>query len=448
MNIKDKKISIIGAVRSGIAAAKLAKLHGAVAFVSDSNTEEKLIDAKNEFERSGIDYEFGSHSTKVYDCDFIVTSPGVPSESEVLITAKEKGIPIYSEVEFASWFCDGKVIAITGSNGKTTTTTLLNHLLNESGLVSYSAGNIGNAFSDVVEKTTDFIALETSSFQLDYITNFRPDYAIILNITPDHLDRYENSFEKYKAAKEKIFENQNANDFLILNGDDSETKNLGKNSSIKKFYFSTKKEVINGAYLVNGDFVFSLDGKREKVCSASDLFIKGEHNQANALSVLIAAKFIGISNEKIANAFSSFKGVEHRLEFVREINGVQFINDSKATNVDSVWYALKSFEEKILLILGGKDKGNDYNQIKDLVQERVRKIYAIGSSKEKVYEFFNSIVTVDKKETLEECVMSGLNEAKENEVVLLSPACASFDMFKNYEHRGEVFKQAVMSLNG
>jgi UDP-N-acetylmuramoylalanine--D-glutamate ligase len=270
---------------------------------------------------------------------------------------------------------------------------------------------------------------------------------MILNITPDHLDRYENSFEKYKASKFRIFENQTDEDCLILNADDSTLNNAAETSNVQKYYFSTKKRLNNGAYFENGEFFYTINGESEKVCDAADLFIKGEHNYANALAVLIVAKKIGLSNESIAKAFSSFKGVEHRLEFVREINGIKFINDSKATNVDSVWYALKSFEEKILLILGGKDKGNDYDKIKDLVKEKVRKIYAIGSSKEKVFEFFNSTVEVERKETLQECVKAGLEDAKENEVVLLSPACASFDMFNNYEHRGEVFKEAVMSLN-
>lgn len=449
MNIDNKKISIIGAVRSGIAAAKLAKAKGAVPFVSDSSPFEKLKDAAMEFDQENIAYEFGGHSKKVYDCDFIITSPGVPSDSQVLTEAVKKNIPIYSEVEFASWFCEGQIIAITGSNGKTTTTTLMDHLLKEAGLVSYSAGNIGHAFSDIVEKVnkSDFVSLETSSFQLDHIKYFTPNYAIVLNITPDHLDRYENSFEKYIASKKRVFENQTSKDCLILNADDKNLSNSADDLDVQKYYFSTTKDVSNGAFIQNGTFVFIKDGSSEKVCNVSDLFIKGEHNQANALSLLIVAKLIGIANEKIASAFASFKGVEHRLEFVREINGIKFINDSKATNVDSVWYALKSFDEKILLILGGKDKGNNYNQIKELVSSKVRKIYAIGSSKDKVFDFFSPSVEVSKKETLEECVVAGLNEANENEVVLLSPACASFDMFNNYEHRGEVFKNAVMSLN-
>lgn len=449
MNIKDKKISIIGAELSGKAAAKLALSQDAVPFVSDSRSDIELAESKAIFDKLQIEYEFGSHSDKVFDCDFIVTSPGVPSNSVVLKKAKEKGIEIYSEIEFASWFCKAKIISITGSNGKTTTTALLNHVLNESGLKCFSGGNIGDPFSDLVytANENDYISLETSSFQLDYIKYFKPSIAMILNITPDHLDRYENSLQKYKAAKLRIFENQDSSDSLILNADDTNLRNAAEDSSVQKYYFSTKNNVGKGAYFSNGNFFYIENDLSEKVCTTSDLFIKGEHNYANALAVLIAAKLIGVSNENIANAFSSFKGVEHRLEFVREIDGIKFINDSKATNIDSVWYALNSFDEKILLILGGKDKGNDYNQIKDLVLSKVRKIYAIGTSKDIIYNFFNNYIEVDKKETLEECVYSAKNEAKENEIVLLSPACASFDMFKNYQHRGKVFKDAVMSLN-
>jgi len=449
MNIKDKKISIIGAELSGKAAAKLALSQDAVPFVSDSRSDIELAESKAIFDKLQIEYEFGSHSDKVFDCDFIVTSPGVPSNSVVLKKAKEKGIEIYSEIEFASWFCKAKIISITGSNGKTTTTALLNHVLNESGLKCFSGGNIGDPFSDLVytANENDYISLETSSFQLDYIKYFKPNIAMILNITPDHLDRYENSLQKYKAAKLRIFENQDSSDSLILNADDINLHNAAEDSSVQKYYFSTKKSVDKGAYFSNGNFFYIENDRSEKVCTTSDLFIKGEHNYANALAVLIAAKLIGVSNENIAKAFSSFKGVEHRLEFVREVDGIKFINDSKATNIDSVWYALNSFEEKILLILGGKDKGNDYNQIKDLVLSKVRKIYAIGTSKDIIYNFFNNYIEVDKKETLEECVYSAKNEAKENEIVLLSPACASFDMFKNYQHRGKVFKDAVMSLN-
>jgi len=444
MNINGKHIAILGAVRSGIGAAKLAKQLGAVPFVSDFGKIEKIesLDAER------INYETGKHSDKVFDCDFIITSPGVPSKSEVLLKAKEKNIKVITEVEFASWFCKGTIISITGTNGKTTTTSLMAHLLNESGYKCYSAGNIGLAFSEVVlnMNENDFVALETSSFQLDYIDTFKPKYSLILNITPDHLDRYNNSVDEYAASKFRVFENQNDDDFYIYNADDKYLQKEISNKKVNKYSFSLNHMLANGSFYHNEDLNFSIAGKSEKVCSASSLKIKGEHNIANALAVLTVAKLIEIENSKIENAFKTFEAVEHRIEFVRELNGVQYFNDSKATNVDAVWYALRSFNEPLYLILGGKDKGNDYNQIKDLVKEKVKKIYAIGSSAEKVFSFFNSIVNVEKMDSLESVVEKANKETVKGDVVLLSPACASFDMFNSYEHRGKVFKEAVKNL--
>lgn len=448
MDITNKKITVLGAVKSGIGAARLIKKQGGIPFISDFGTKEKLAGQIELIEADGIDYECGQHSERAFDCDFIITSPGVPTDSYPIIEAKKRNIKIISEVEFASLFCKGKVIAITGTNGKTTTTSLCAHLLNECGLKAYSAGNIGLAFSEIAleVKENEYVALEVSSFQLDYVDTFKPAFSMILNITPDHMDRYNHSLEEYTAAKLNVAKNQDENDYLITNADDKNTP-VGKiTSGVKKLQFSTREKVANGAYCKEGKMFFVLDGKEEHVCNAGDLFIKGEHNIANALSVLAVAKLIGLPNEKIKAAFSSFPGVEHRIEFVRELNGVKYYNDSKGTNVDSVWYALRSFDQPVYLILGGKDKGNDYNQIKEPVLKVVKKIYAIGISAQKVYDFFSPFIPVEKISTLEDCVIKGSKEAKAGEVVLLSPACASFDMFDNYEHRGKVFKQAVMSL--
>lgn len=448
MDIKGKKISIIGAVRSGIGAAKLAKHLGAVPFVSDSNDKEKLKSSILKIESAGIDYECGIHTDKIFDCDFIVTSPGVPTESEILRNARERKIRVISEVEFASRFCKGKIISITGTNGKTTTTALMAHTLNECGVKTFSAGNIGNAFSEIVSdvKEDQFVALETSSFQLDYIDRFKPFFSIILNITPDHLDRYQNSFENYIASKIKISENQNEDDFFLFNADDENTHTTVKNNRVRKLSFSLKNEVPAGAYSKNDKLFFTWFGSTEEVCSANDLFIKGEHNVANALAVLSVAKTLNLPNQKIRESFKSFKGVEHRIEFVKEVNGVEYYNDSKATNVDSVTVALKSFNKPIYLILGGKDKGNNYDQIRDLVKQHVKKIYAIGISAQKVKDYFGQLVETEIKESLENCVISAKEEATPGSVLLLSPACASFDMFKDYEHRGEVFKESVNRL--
>jgi len=448
MEIKGKKISVIGAVKSGIAAAHLAKKLGAIPFVSDSSPKENLIKAEELFKNANIDFEFGFHSEKVYECDFIVTSPGVPTNSKVLLTAVEKNIKIYSEVEFASWFCKGSIIAITGTNGKTTTTSLMNHTLNSCGLKCYAAGNIGNPFSEITLDINEgeFVALETSSFQLDFTNKFKPHFSMILNITPDHLDRYDNNFEKYTLSKIGITANQTEEDFFVYNADDISTYELLKNKRVQKLGFSTKSEIPVGAYYKNGDMNFAWFGKVSRVCTANDLFIKGEHNIANALPVMAIAKLLNIPNQKIRDAFASFKGVEHRIEFVREIDGVEYYNDSKATNVDSVIVALKTFSKPIYLILGGKDKGNNYDDIKELVQKNVKKIYAIGVSAKKIEEYFGSFISTEKKESLELCVESARKEAEAGSVLLLSPACASFDMFDNYEHRGNVFKQAVAKL--
>ncbi len=442
------KISVIGAVRSGVGAAKLSKKLGAIPFVSDSGSKEKLQNSISVFESEGIAYECGAHSEKVFDCGLMITSPGVPTNSEILKTAHEKNIKVISEVEFASLFCNGSIIAITGTNGKTTTTALMNHTLNESGIKCYSAGNIGEAFSEIVldVKKDEFVALETSSFQLDFIDKFKPKFSLILNITPDHLDRYNNNYDEYIAAKMLVAKNQNEDDFFIFNEDDPIIKIKLDNHKVQKLAFSLKSEIPAGAFYKEGKIFFSFSGKVTEVCSASDLFIKGEHNIANALAVLAVAKLLNVPNDKIRSAFSSFKGVEHRIEFVRELNGVEYYNDSKATNVDSVIVALKSFSKPIYLILGGKDKGNNYDDIRDLVLKHVRKIYAIGVSAQKVYDYFHPIVETEKKDSLEDVLEGARREAVEGSVLLLSPACASFDMFDNYEHRGKVFKNIVNKL--
>ncbi|MBL1212925.1 MAG: UDP-N-acetylmuramoyl-L-alanine--D-glutamate ligase [Ignavibacteriae bacterium] len=449
MNIRDKKISILGAVRSGIGAAKLAASQGAVPFVSDMSADENVIENCKELEKLNIAFEYGGHTDRVFDCDFVITSPGVPNNSTVLQKCREKNIKVVSEIEFASWFCKGRIISITGTNGKTTTTALCAHALNTCGLKTYSAGNIGTAFSEVVldVKENEIVALETSSFQLDYIDKFKPMITIILNITPDHLDRYENAFKKYIDSKLGVTKNQTAEDYFIFNADDKNTPAEIDNNLVNRYSFSLMAEQKYGAYISENNFVFAEDLNLEEVCSIDDLFIKGEHNIANALAVLITAKILKLSNDKIKLGFSSFKGVEHRLEFVRELNGVKYFNDSKATNIDSVWYALRTFDSPIHLILGGIDKGNDYSIIESLVSERVKKIYAIGTSAEKIFSYFSKKVEVEKMESLEAAIEKAKIEAVQNEIVLLSPACASFDMFKNYEHRGNVFKEKVNSLN-
>ena len=385
----------------------------------------------------------------------MIVSPGVPANAEVLVNARKKNIKLISEIELAAAFCKGNIIAITGSNGKTTTTTLCNYVLNNAGLKSYSAGNIGTAFSEIAldVKPNEFVSLEVSSFQLDLIDQFKPKVAVVLNITPDHLNRYEYKFENYISSKLRVYKNQDKEDFVILNNDDKTLMDSSvklsagqKGFASMPFYFSLKSRQNDGCFVDGNKVKFNKNGRTIFTCDTKDVNLKGEHNLANAMAVISIAKLFDADNDKIIEALRSFQAIEHRLELVREIDGVKYINDSKATNVDSVWYALRSFEYPIFLILGGQDKGNDYNQIKDLVIERVAKIFAIGSSADKVFNFFHKLVKVEIKQSMEEAVLAASKEARPNDVVLLSPACASFDMYKSYEHRGKVFKDAVNRL--
>jgi UDP-N-acetylmuramoylalanine--D-glutamate ligase len=455
MEIYGRKISVIGAVKSGIGAAKLISKMGGIPFISDSGKEEKLKDSISLIKELGLDFETGAHSDRVFDCELMIVSPGVPSNAEVLVKAREKNIKLISEIELAASFCKGNIIAITGSNGKTTTTTLCDYVLNKCGIKSYAAGNIGTAFSEIVldVKENEFVSLEVSSFQLDLIDEFKPKVSVVLNITPDHLNRYDYKFENYISSKLRVYKNQDINDFVILNHDDKtlidSAVKLSKGQSgfnSSAFYFSLSAPQSNGCFVQDGKIIFNKDSKTLFACNVKDFSLKGEHNLANAMAVISIAKIFDCGNEQIIEALGSFKAIEHRLELVRELGGVKYINDSKATNVDSVWYALRSFTEPIFLILGGQDKGNDYNQIKDLVIERVVKIYAIGSSADKVFNFFHTLVKVEIKQTLEDVVKAASEEARTEQVVLLSPACASFDMFNSYEHRGKVFKEAVNGL--
>src|ERR1035437_451302 len=448
MDLINKNITVVGARKSGIGAAKLIKQFGGIPFVSDSNNEENLKEYIKLIKKERIAFETGGHTEKSYASDLMVVSPGVPSDSKVILEAKKRGKKIISEIELAYNFCKGNIIAITGTNGKTTTTSLCGHVFNKCGIQTYAAGNIGLALSEVVLaiKQNEVVSLEVSSFQLDLIDKFKPKIGMILNITPDHLNRYENKLENYINSKLSIYKNQDKEDYLILNKDNAATLNSIIEPKSRIFYFSLKEGVDNGCYCSMDNIYYKEDGRELFKCSLGNINLKGEHNYANAMAVIIAAKIMGLDNNKIKGALGDFQGVEHRLEFVREINGVKFINDSKATTIDSVWYALRSFNNSIFLILGGQDKGNDYNQIKELVKEKVKKIYAIGSSADKIFNFFHSMIKVEIQPSIESAVAAANKEARENDIVLLPPACASFDMFQNYEHRGKVFKEAVKKL--
>jgi len=448
MNLAGKNITVVGAKRSGVGAAKLIMRYGGKPFVTDSASGKALQEFLDVLEENKIEFETGQHTERALNCALMIISPGVPSNAEIIKSARAKNIKIISELELAASVCKGIVIAITGTNGKTTTTSLCGHVFNTCGKKTYLAGNIGYAFSEIAHdvKEDEFVALEVSSFQLDLIENFKPKVAMILNITPDHLNRYENKIENYIQSKMLIYKNQDEKDFLILNKDNDTLMNSMTPHKSKSYYFSLSETLGNGTYNSGEDIFFNKDSQLKFSCKVSDINLVGEHNTANAMAVITAAKIFDLDNDKIIKALRTFEGVEHRLEFVREIEGVKYINDSKATNVDSVWYALKGLPGQIFLILGGQDKGNDYNQIRPLVLEKVIKIYAIGSSADKVFNFFHRDIKVEVKQTMEDVIHAANLEARHGDIVLLSPACASFDMYDNYEHRGRVFKEAVNNL--
>jgi UDP-N-acetylmuramoylalanine--D-glutamate ligase len=381
----------------------------------------------------------------------MVISPGVPSNAPAVVEAQKRGINVVSEMELASWFCKAPILAVTGSNGKTTTTTLLGRIFEHAKRKCVVAGNIGTAFSSIVlGLDQEGVAIvEVSSFQLDHIQSFHPKTAVILNITPDHLDRYSKSFENYTASKCRVFENQTTEDFLVYSFDDPVTSlEVRKHASehVRVLPFTAKARLDDGAYIDKGRMVISESGRLEEIVDVKDISIKGLHNLYNSMAAALAARIMGVATEPIRETLKTFEGVEHRLEFVRELNGVKYVNDSKATNVDSVWYALQSFDEPLIVLMGGRDKGNDYSRLNDLVREHVKAIVAIGESAGKVTEAFQNITTVEQAESMDAAVRKASELAARGDVVLLSPAGTSFDWFENFEHRGRVFKEIVRKL--
>jgi UDP-N-acetylmuramoylalanine--D-glutamate ligase len=450
-DVKGKRFSVLGGARSGLAVARLLARHGAQVFLSDSAPPEKMEKAKRELELLGIPAEFGENSARVLDADVLVLSPGVPSAAPIVREALARGRTVVSEVEAASWFCPVPVVAVTGTNGKTTTTALLGRMFADARRPSVVGGNIGTAFSQIIEELTpDGIALlEISSFQLDHILSFRPRVSVLLNITPDHLDRYDHAFETYVASKCRVFENQRGGDTLIYNEDDGVTRAAVRekvNRAVALLPFSLERELPEGGFLRGRRMMIARGGSEVEVAEVEEISIRGPHNLQNAMAAALVARVMGIPTASVRATLRNFKGVEHRLEFVRELHGVTYVNDSKATNVDSVWYAVQSFAGPLVLFLGGRDKGNDYSRLEDLVRKRVRAILAIGESAGKVQQAFAAIAPVTVCGTMEEAVHTAQKVAHQGDVVLLSPACASFDWFENYEHRGRVFKELVAEL--
>ena len=449
MELNNKRALVVGLGRSGVASAFFLQDHGAKVTVSDSKSEAQLQNEIAALLDRGISIETGHHGERTFrDQDLIVVSPGVPSDQPQLQHARALGIPVIGEVELAFRFLQGRVIAITGSNGKTTTTTLVGEILAKSGRNTLVGGNIGTPVISLVGKSTpeSLVVLEISSFQLETIQQFRPWIAAILNITPDHLDRH-HTFQAYIDAKARIFENQQANDFAVMNADDptcasSSVRNV--NSSL--YWFSRKQDLVKGTCLKGEQIVFRGEAEETPVMSRSDIHLKGAHNLENVLAAVTIAMLAGCRPEQIRKAVSEFRAVEHRLELVATVNGVAFYNDSKATNVDATMKALESFPGNIHLILGGKDKGSDYSILNPLLRERTRRTYLIGAAAEKIGAQIQGATPLVRSGTLDRAVQQAFAAATPGDVVLLAPACASFDQFENYEHRGRVFKELVLSL--
>jgi len=448
MELTNKRVLVVGLGKSGVASALFLKARGARVTVSDSKPEAELRSEILLLLEHGITVETGGHGDRTFrGQDLIVVSPGVPFDSPQLMQARTLGEPVIGEIELAARFLPGPVVAITGANGKTTTTSLAGEIIKAGKFPCVVGGNIGTPAIMLVDraKPETWIVLEISSFQLETIAGFRPRIAVILNITPDHLDRHK-TFPNYVSAKARIFEYQQPDDFSVLNADDPTTAGLAGRTRAQLFWFSRKKEVERGA-LVRGAHIFFRDGHRERqVMPLAEIPLKGSHNQENALAAVSVGALVGCEPGQIREAVRSFKAVEHRLEFVARIAGVDYYNDSKATNVDATIKALESFPANIHLILGGKDKGSDYTVLSDLLRQRVKRVYTIGAAAAKIESHIQGAAEVLHAETLENAIRQASESAAAGDIVLLAPACASFDQFKNYEHRGRVFKEVVHSL--
>lgn len=441
------RIVILGAGESGAGAAVLAKKEGFDVFVSDmsmiKDKYKKMLDDHN------IEWEEGKHTEeKILNADEIIKSPGIPNEAPMIKKIIAKGIHIISEIEFAGRYTDSKMICITGSNGKTTTTSLIYHIFMEAGYDAGLAGNIGNSLAlQVAEDPHEYYIIELSSFQLDNMYDFRANIAILLNITPDHLDRYDNCMQNYVDAKMRIIQNQTPQDAFIYWHDDPVINRELAKYDIKavQYPFSELKEKGSIGYIEKGEY--EIECPTPFNMEQESLSLTGKHNIYNSLAAGIASNISGIKKDVIRQSLSDFPGVEHRLEKVAKVGGVQYVNDSKATNVDACWYALESMKTKVVLILGGKDKGNDYNEIKDLVKEKCSALVYLGADNAKLHAFFDGLgIPVRDTHSMPDCVKACYELAKPGETVLLSPCCASFDLFKNMEDRGEQFKSLVRAL--
>jgi len=447
MDVKGKRVLVVGLGKSGVASALFLESRGARVTVSDAKSEDQLRDEIPALLDRGVTVETGKHGERTFrDQDLIVVSPGVPGNVAPLQHARRLGIPVIGEIELTARFLQGNIVAITGSNGKTTTTTLTGEVIASGGRKTLVGGNIGTPAITFVEQSSPdtWVVLEISSFQLESIETFRPHISAILNVTPDHLDRH-GSMANYIAAKRRIFENQGADDYAVLNADSDICRQLAEELKPQVLWFSRQHEVRRGAY-VRGGVIFYRAGEEVEIMPVEEIALKGAHNVENVLAAVAIGMAAGVEPVAIRRAVKDFRAVEHRLEYVATLRGVQYYNDSKATNVDATIKALESFPANIHLILGGKDKGSDYGELKLLIAERVKRVYTIGAAAAKIESQIGTSVPVTSAQTLESAVGKAADLATEGDIVLLAPACASFDQFPSYEHRGRAFKQLVQAL--
>ena len=445
----QKRIVILGAGESGVGAAMLAQKEGFDVFVSDFGVISERY--KKELNDLNIPFEEQKHTApQILNANEVIKSPGIPDSVPIIKALKEKNIPVISEIEFAGRYTKAKTVCITGSNGKTTTTMLTYHILKKAGLNVGLAGNIGYSFAaQVARENFDWYVLEISSFMLDDMHEFKADIAVLLNITPDHLDRYDYKMSNYAASKMRIAQNQTADDYFIYCADDEETLKAMKSSKVNSilYPFSIRKQIEKGAYLADNNIHININPEDLLTMSISELALQGKHNIYNSMASGIVAKVLDIRNATIRESMGDIKNIEHRLEHVSKISGVDYINDSKATNVNSTWYALESVNTPVVLIMGGVDKGNDYDMLRDLVKSKVKAIVCLGKDNKRIHEAFEDDVEVIVNTfSAQEAVQVSYHLAKKGDTVLLSPACASFDLFKNYEDRGNQFKAAVKEL--
>jgi UDP-N-acetylmuramoylalanine--D-glutamate ligase len=447
IDLAEKKVLVVGLARTGIATALFCAERGARVTASEERPEAQIAETAAKLRAAGVTLELGGHYPETFvRQDLIVPSPGVPPIMPALAAARAIGVPVWSEIELAWRFLRGRLICVTGSNGKTTTASLIGHILETARLPVQVAGNIGTPLISRVDISSDasFTVVEASSFQLELIVAFRPDVAVLLNITPDHLDRH-GSIEAYGKAKARLFENQTAEDAAVINADDAIAHQYAPTVP-RVFWFSREKRVASGCYLRGDELVFRCEGTESILLERKVIGLRGSHNIENVLAAATAAKLAGVEPAAIAEGVRTFAGVEHRIEYVATISGVEYFNDSKATNVDATLKALDAFPGNVLVILGGKDKGSDYKILRKALRSHVRLALLIGSAADKIEAELAGVIPVERAETLARAVEMASRHAQPGDTVLLAPACASLDQFENYEHRGRVFKQLVREL--